>query len=70
MDLEVATVVVHRSASTLSLIAVRRWKARNTLWKVSQSHSSAQWLAAAEVGVVVVEAVIVVDVVVCGPASG
>jgi hypothetical protein len=70
MDVEVATAVVHRSVSTLSPRVVRRWKARNTLWKVSQSHSSAQWLAAAEVGVAVVAAVIVVDVVVGGPVSG
>jgi hypothetical protein len=70
MDVEVATAVVHRSVSILSPRVVRLWKARNTLWKVSQSYSSVQWLAAAEVVVVVVEVVIVVDVVVCGPASG
>ncbi len=70
MDVEVATAVVHRSVSTLSLTVVRRWKARNTLWKESQSRSSVQWLVAVEVGVVVVEVVIVVDVVVAGPASG
>ena len=65
-----ATVVAHSPVSTLSPTVVRRWKVRSTLWKVSQSHSSMQWLAAAEVGVVVVEAVIVVDVVVRGPVSG
>lgn len=65
MDVEVATAVAHSPASTSSPIVVRRWKARSTLWKASQSRSSVLWLAAVEVSVVAVEVVIVVDVVAC-----